>query len=170
MPEQFGFEQVLRNRGAVHGNELAAAPAALPVQVTGDQFLAGPRFAGDQDARVAGRDLIGQPDDIGHRRIAEHDRIAFLGHRLEHGSDQLGIRRQRDELLRARLDGAHRFIGIVADAARHHRNADSLVRQILYQAPDIQLGIGHDHVGTMTRTQRFKCTVDVIDMGHGGTA
>ena len=58
--EQFGFEKVVRDRGAIDGDERLFGAVRLAVNVTRHHFLTGAGFAGDQDRGFAARHLIGQ--------------------------------------------------------------------------------------------------------------
>ena len=168
--EEFGFEQILGNRGAVDRDEILFSAPAFLVHVAGDQFLAGAGFAGDQDARFARRHLLGELENVCHCGTAVHDRAAFLGHCLQHRGDELRIRRQRNEFLGARLDCPHRLLGVVADAAADDRHDDAFAGQTLDQVFDVELGVRHDHVGAAPCAQCVEGAVDVIDMGDGGAA
>src|SRR6185503_19551403 len=57
--EQLGLEQVLRNRAAVDGHEVAAGAVALIMDQSRDQFLAGTALARDQNRRWVLRDFHG---------------------------------------------------------------------------------------------------------------
>jgi flagellar biosynthesis anti-sigma factor FlgM len=64
--EQFGFEQVVGQRAAVHGNQGSVPSRPGQVQRGGGQFLAGAGFARDQDRGTAAAhhiDQVGDPAD-----------------------------------------------------------------------------------------------------------
>ena len=105
MAEQFAFQQMFRDRGAVDRDEHLVGPPAFAVDVAGHQLLAGAVLPGDQDGSVAGRYLVGHPQHRTHGGIAADDGMAFLHDRLQHGGDQLGIGWQRDVFLGAGADG-----------------------------------------------------------------
>lgn len=65
MAEQFGFHQRLGKCAAVDRNERAVAPTAEVVDVACDQLLARAGFADDQDAGLAGGDLL----QVGEQRL-----------------------------------------------------------------------------------------------------
>ncbi len=67
----------------------------------GQHLLAGAAFAGDEDARIGRRHLLGQPHHAFHRHVAVEEGMAFLRHRLQHGGDHLGVGRQRQIFLGA---------------------------------------------------------------------
>jgi hypothetical protein len=52
--EEFGFDEVVRNRAAVHGDERGVAPGAVIVDRARDEFLAGAGFADDERGGVGG--------------------------------------------------------------------------------------------------------------------
>ena len=53
--EQFAFQQLLGNRGAVDGEERLLAAVAVMINRAGDEFLAGAAFAGDERGGVGAR-------------------------------------------------------------------------------------------------------------------
>ncbi len=53
--EQLGFQQVLRDRGAVDGDEGLFGAGRASMDVAGEDFLAGAAFAGDQNRGVGRR-------------------------------------------------------------------------------------------------------------------
>ena len=57
MAEKDGFEQIARDRPAIHGDERRGGATAGGVDGAGDDFLAAARRAGEQDGGIAGRDL-----------------------------------------------------------------------------------------------------------------
>src|SRR5213593_177178 len=74
VPEQFTFNQLFRNGGAIHFDKGRGRPMAHEVNVAADQFLSGSAFAVNKDAAVGrsdNRDLLSQclggyafPNDI----------------------------------------------------------------------------------------------------------
>ena len=58
--EQFGFQQVLRNRRAIDADERLVGARGFAVDVARQHFLARAAFAGDQDRGVAARHLVGE--------------------------------------------------------------------------------------------------------------
>ena len=126
MAEQLRFEEVFGDRRAVDADEGLLRAAALDMQVVGEDLLAGARFAGNEDAGVAAGDLIGEFDDVGHGAVSVDQGVVFLGDRLEHRGDEVGIRRQRDIFLGPGTYRPHRQLRVGADAAGHDRNVDAL--------------------------------------------
>ncbi len=59
--EEFGFEQMIGKRGAIHGNHSGSGPAAGHMQRARGHFLAGAGFAGDQNG---GAPVADQFDDL----------------------------------------------------------------------------------------------------------
>ena len=64
--EQLGFQQVLRDRGAVDGDEGLLRAVGAAVNVARQHLLAGPAFAGDEHGGVGTRDLLGELDHFRH--------------------------------------------------------------------------------------------------------
>ena len=79
--EQLAFEQVGWNGGAVHFDERAVGERAFLVDVRGQQFLAGARFAHDQDAGIGSRGHGGLFHHA-HERRAGADHLGAGGHQL----------------------------------------------------------------------------------------
>ena len=71
--EQLGLEQGLGERAAVDGHERAARPGRAPVQLAGDQLLAGAGLADDQHRDVGGGDLLDLPVHLLHPGAAPED-------------------------------------------------------------------------------------------------
>jgi len=165
MSEQFGFEQVLRDRSAVHRNERFLGAQRFPVYIAGEHFLTGTGFAGDQDGGVAWCHLIGQRDDDGHRFILVNQLMAFIGNRGENGCDQLGIWRQRQIFLGACTDRIDRAARVCSHSGGHDRRTDSFRRERPHQPADIERDIGENEVGAATVAQLCHGLVDVDRMG-----
>ncbi len=136
----------------------------------GQHLLAGAAFAGDENAGIGRRHLLGEPHDALHRHVAEEQGVAFLRHRLEHGGDHLGVGRQRQIFLGAGPDGADRGGGIGADAAGDDRDVDALLTQAVDHPRDVELHVHHEEIGALARAQRDERLFDVVDMGDGGAA
>ncbi len=73
MPEQFALQKVLRDRGAVDGDERFLASLAVPIDRAGDQFLARATFARDQRSRITHRELADEFEHVLHRLGPAHD-------------------------------------------------------------------------------------------------
>ena len=73
MAEELALEQVLRKRGAVDGEERPLRATALVVDGAREKFLAGPRFAGDEDRALGGGDLRHEAEDALDARAAADD-------------------------------------------------------------------------------------------------
>ena len=74
VPEQFGLDQVARDRRHVDRNERTGAALAVVVQRARDQFLAGAGFAGDHHREVGLHQPRQHPVDFLHRRRAADQR------------------------------------------------------------------------------------------------
>ena len=71
--EEFGFEQVLRDRRGVDGDEGTGGARTVAVQRARDEFLAGARLAGDQHGRVRLREAADRAKQLLHRRRLAED-------------------------------------------------------------------------------------------------
>ena len=71
--EQFAFEQVFGDGGAVDGEERGLGAMAVMIDGAGDEFLAGAAFAGDERGGVRLRDLADELEDLLHRLAAADD-------------------------------------------------------------------------------------------------
>ena len=67
VPEEFALDQFLRDRGAVHLHEGPAAAPRQAVHAAGDQLLAGPVLAGDQDPALGPGRQIEVAAQLAHR-------------------------------------------------------------------------------------------------------
>jgi hypothetical protein len=64
--EEFGLEQRFGDGGAVDGDERAVLPFAVFVEGTADEFLAGPRLAGDEHIDIESGDHADAFEDLLH--------------------------------------------------------------------------------------------------------
>ena len=72
MAEEFAFEDLRGESGAVDGNQLGGGAAAEVMHGAGDEFFAGAAFTFDQNRGARGRDLLDGVDDLFHGvRLAE---------------------------------------------------------------------------------------------------
>ena len=166
--EQLGFEQGVGNRRAVDRDEGLLGAAAVTVDKSRQQLLAGARLAGNQHARVGRGEPLGQPQELRGSGVAVDEFVAFLGHRRENGGDQFGLGWQRDEFAGAGLDRPHRGIAVGADAAGHHRHVDALGPQAGDEARDVELDVDHDQLGALAPPQRSERGVGVAGVGDLG--
>ena len=148
--EQFAFQQLFGNGGAVDREERLLAAVAVMVNGAGDEFLAGAAFAGDERGGVAGGDLADELEDLLHRLAAADDaQFVILGFEQRLVGDDLlhvarGLERVGDDFLELRhverleqiIVGAelHRLDGGLRGAVGGHQN-------------DQQLGIGRRGCG-----------------------
>ena len=89
--EELGFEQRFRQRRAVHRCERTVPARRRAVDVARDYFLAGARFAGQQDRGVRFGNLRRRAHDVLPRRGLTRD-SAITGARLELGGQRLDAR------------------------------------------------------------------------------
>jgi hypothetical protein len=71
--EQFAFQKLLGNRGAIHREERLFAAVAVMINRAGDKFLAGAALAGDERGGVARGDLADEFENLLHRFAAPDD-------------------------------------------------------------------------------------------------
>ena len=65
--EQFAFQKLFRNRGAIDGKKRLCAAVAVMINRAGDQFFSRAAFAGDERGGVAGGDLANEFENLLHR-------------------------------------------------------------------------------------------------------
>ena len=68
VPEQFGFNQVLRDRRHIQGDKRRFCPRAVAMQGMGHKLFTGPRFAVDQDADGGAGQTANNAKYVLHRR------------------------------------------------------------------------------------------------------
>jgi len=73
--EQLRFEEVLGDGGAVADDERLVLVRAQAVDGPGDDLLAGPRLARDERAREVLGDVLDEPEDLEHGRIAADEAL-----------------------------------------------------------------------------------------------
>ena len=146
MAEQLRLQQRFRNGGAIDGDEAALGAAALAMQMAGENLLAGAGLAGDQHARLAGGDALGQRDHPRHDRVGVQDGAVVGADRGENGGDHLGVRRQRNVFLGAGLDGRDGRCRIGADAAGDNRHRNALCGEAGEETLDLERDVEHDQV------------------------
>ncbi len=103
-----------------------------------------------------------------HRRIVGDQRAGVVRHRREHGGDQFGIGRQRDEFLGAGGDRHRRPPRIGIDAAGDDRHRDVLALIGLDQGADVELVVDHQQIGALAPAQGFGGLDYGLDMGDAG--
>ncbi len=171
MAEQFRFQEVLGDGGAVDADEGLLGPARALVDVAGHHFLADAAFAGDQDRGVRGGDLVGQGHHRLHRGIRRDQRPLVVRHGRQHRGDQVGFGGQGYEFLGAGPDGPGRQLGVGAHAAGHHRHPDALGLVGGDQGRDVELVVDHQEVRALAGAQRLGgpfAGLHVGDLGASG--
>ena len=140
--EQFAFQELFGNGGAVDGEKRLRAALAVAVDRAGDEFLAGAAFAGDQRGGVARGDLADEFEHLLHALAATNDaefiirrfQERFIGDNLFHvarslegiGDEFLDFHRvERFEqiIIRAEL---HRLDGGLGGAVGGHQDDEEL--------------------------------------------
>ena len=128
--EQFAFEQVLRDRGAVQRHERPAGAArlrrwmwrastSLPVPLS-------PVISTEASGRATCSARRSAASIAGSRTTSA---CALAAGGLQDGGDQVGVGRQRQEFARAGADRPHRRLGVRVDAAGDDRNRHPLGRE-----------------------------------------
>jgi hypothetical protein len=64
MSEEFAFEKARGDGGAIHFDEIASSARAEFVDGAGDDFLAGPCLAADENSGAGGRDGFDLREDV----------------------------------------------------------------------------------------------------------
>ena len=187
MAEQFGFDQLFRQRGAVDEDERLVRPRAALVDEAGDEFLARAAFAFDQDGHVAARDFLRHADHATHGLVVA-DQQAGLGALLEPGAQGLvlcnnGLEFQRlgdedpqsphVERLRQVIVGAllHRLDGVFDRAVRCHQNEQRVAADLARLLEQLEAAharhahVSEDEVVGMAggEGQRGGCVVGCVD-------
>jgi hypothetical protein len=170
VPEQLAFQEVLGDRGAVHGDERPLRAAGAAVDVTREHFLAGARLASDQHGGFGARHLLGAADRRLHGGVAHHQRMALAGRRFEDRGDQLGVRRQRQELARAVADGADGGIRIVPGATGHHGDGDAFGDHGADQPADVAGEVAQHEVNAGVGAHPGEAGFRVVRLFELGTA
>ena len=163
MTEQFGFEQVLRNRRGVQRDERSVRARAVPVQRPRDELLAGARFAGDQHGRGRMRQAADRAEHVLHRgRLAEHlgrlgDALvlrraaaqAFLDRAANQLDRLVDVERLREIFERAALE---RRDGTVEIGERRHDDDGQARQPLVHRLQQLEAraarhpDVGHEHL------------------------
>jgi len=165
MTEQFRFQQVFRNGGAVHRDERLVVAQGFAMDIAGQHFLTRAAFAGHQDGGFAAGDLVGQAEHSTHGFVFINQLMGFVRHRRQHRGDQFRIGGKRQIFLGARANSRHGAACVGADAAGHDRSADALGRQPAHQGADIQAHIAEHQVGAHATAKRGQRLFDIRGMG-----
>ena len=164
VPEQLGFEQRLRNGAAVERDEPVRPPGTVVMNGPRDHFLAGPRFAGDQDRAARPSHRLQQLKQRLHGSAAAENaakliplfelrsQVGVLGreppllHRfLKHVHQLVELKRLGDEVRRAALDRLDRVLHR-AEPRDHNRDDPgiALASRLNHASP---VHAGHPEVG-----------------------
>ena len=157
--EEFGFDQVARDRRHVDGHERAGAAAAVIVQGAGDQLLAGAGLARDHHGEVGGHQAGERPVDFLHGGRAAHQRDVLVlrprpgrgrpartGQRAaDDGGQLLQVEGLGQVLVGAPLRGADRGHEGVLRAHHDDRQFRPHPLDARQQVEDVL--VGHHHVG-----------------------
>jgi len=89
---------------------------------------------------------------------------------FQDGGDQVGVRREREEFARPGADRRHRRIGVLPDAAGHHRHQDPFRRQRLHEMGYVVRHVAQHDVGVRVLAQACDARFDVVGLGKLGAA
>jgi hypothetical protein len=127
-------------------------------------FLAGARFAQDQHRGIGRRNLFGPVYRLVHRGIAHDHRVGLAGGRLQDGGDEVGVRRQRQELAGALADGAGSGFRVVAGAAGDDRHRDALAGQRAHHRAHVVREVTQHDVDASVRAQPCEAGIGIIGL------
>ena len=142
--EQFAFQQLFGNGGAVDREERLFAAVAVMINRAGDEFLAGAAFAGDERGGVGGGDLADEFEHLLHRLAAADDaQLVILRFEQRLIRDDLfhvarGLERVGDDVLE--LGRVERLEQIIV-GAELHRLDGGLRRAVGGHQDHEQLGV-----------------------------
>jgi len=85
MTEQLTFKQLRRDRAAIDGNERFVTPCGVVVEITRDDFFAGPRLAQYQYGCIGIRYLLDQFTDLANTAAVTHQAAEQFGRALCRG-------------------------------------------------------------------------------------
>ncbi len=170
MAEQFGFQKVLRYRGAVQGDERATGASRFAVNVPGQNLFAGTGLAADQHGGIGPRDLLGAFDGGVHDFVTHDHGVGFAGRGLEDGGDQIGIGRQREEFARTGVNGADGGVGVVAGAAGDDRHRHAFGGERGDDGADVVRDVAQHQIDVRVGAQADQCAVGIIRLIEPGAA
>ena len=98
MAEQFGLQQILRDRRRIQGNEGLRRARTVLVQRTRHELLAGTRFARDEHRHIRLRQTADGAEDFLHGRRLAEDFRRFRRARFDAGLAQALFQRAADQL------------------------------------------------------------------------
>ncbi len=103
--EQFAFDQLGGNGGAIERDEWAAGAVAFFVQRARHQLFAGAGFAVDADARFAGGDALDLRHDPAHGIAGPYQRV------FAHARAQVAVLDFKARQLQGILEGDEKLLG-----------------------------------------------------------
>ena len=165
MAEQFGFQQIFRDGGAIDRNERLVVAQRFAMDIARQHFFTRAAFARHQDRSFAARNLVGQRQHSRHGFVFMHQLMRFIGHGGEHGGDQFRIGGQGQIFLGAGADRVHGAARVRADAAGDHRGADAFRRQALDQGADVQGHVAEHQIGARPTAQTVQRLLDRDGVG-----
>ena len=143
--EQFAFQKLFGNRGAIDGEKRLRRAVAVMIDRAGYQFLARAAFAGDERGRVGCGNLADEFENALHRSAAADD-AEFVIFRFEErrvGDDLLHVARGLERIGNDFLElGNVKRLEQIIVSAELHRFDGGLRRAVSRHQNDEQLGIG----------------------------
>ncbi len=164
MTEELAFQQRVVQDRAVERDERARSPRIGRVKCLGDQLLARPGLALDQDRRADRPDLLDQVEQLADLRalrnhgvkviVAAHllaqllelvDQLAALEDPLDQEAEMVGVVGLGDEIVGARLHGPQRLGRVAERGQNDHSHRQPLGAHLGQQVEPAQ--VGHPQVG-----------------------
>ena len=134
--EQFGFEQALRERAAIHGNKGSGLVGML-MQCTGNALLADTGFTGDQHRRCAAAEPLHHAFNVQHRRrLPQTTRTRQKLRRNKSPNllhQRIQVKRFGDVVLGAVLEQAHGGVNVALPGNEQERRQRQVLRQQLLE-------------------------------------
>ena len=160
--EQLALQHRLRDRRAVHADELTLGTARVLMDEPGQHLLAGAAGTGEQHRGVGAGDLLGAADDLQHRRVARDGNVAVAAGLVQDGGDQQRVGRQRQEFARAGADRIDGGVGLGGEAAGDDGDVMPAGTQAFDEVADGVREVAEDHFDIGAARHRPQTGLDVI--------
>ena len=116
----------------------------------------------DQNRCLGARDLLGPAQRGQHRRVARDQDVALATGCLKDGGDQVGIRRQGQELAGALADRANGSLGVGVRSAGDNRDGDTFGRKRADERADIVADFAQNEVDTRVDAEPRQTGIDRV--------
>ena len=173
--EQGGFEQAIRNGGAVDGNERPHLARRIAMNEASDHFLANARFSGKQHRGIGLGDALGNGKQFAAGRIVGHHAHLVIGRGqfvfVDVGEQGLWLERLEQEIASPGAHGIHRLVHFSIGRHQHHRQMRQAGADFLEQGDAVHRHHAHiaDHDGKSLFRQYFQGRLATIDRHVGAT-